>query len=330
MTSQRADYDNPWKEALGLYFQPFMAFFFPQIEANIDWNRGYEFLDKEFQQVVRDAEIGRIYADKLVKVWQRDGSEIWVLIHVEVQSQVQSDFPERMYVYNYRIFDMYRRPVVSLAVLSDDHDEWRPDSYSYALWGCRISLEFPMVKLLDYQTRSTLLSESTNPFAVIVAAHLTTQQTTQDPQGRYLGKLTLAKSLYQRGYSRGDILELFRLIDWMMTLPEGIESEFKQEIRRFEEDLQMPYVTSFERLARIEGKQEGLSEGILQKGREDVIDVLTIRFSDVPPSLVEAINQIEDPSLLKTLLRQAITTSSIIEFQGNLSQLSSVQGTSTP
>ena len=201
MTSQRADYDNPWKEALGLYFQPFMAFFFPQIEANIDWSRGYEFLDKEFQQVVRDAEIGRIYADKLVKVWQRDGSEIWVLIHVEVQSQVQSDFPERMYVYNYRIFDMYRRPVVSLAVLSDDHDEWRPDSYSYALWGCRISLEFPIVKLLDYQTRSTLLSESTNPFAVIVAAHLTTQQTTQDPQGRYLGKLRLAKSLYQRGYS---------------------------------------------------------------------------------------------------------------------------------
>lgn len=105
-----------------------------------------------------------------------------------------------------------------------------------------------------------------------------------------------------------------------MTLPEGIEGEFKQEIRRFEEDLQMPYVTSFERLAR----QEGLDEGILQKGREDVIDVLTIRFSDVPPSLVEAINQIEDPSLLKPLLRQAITTSSIIEFQGNLSQLSSV------
>jgi len=322
MTVQRADYDNPWKEALGLYFQPFMAFFFPQIEANIDWNRGYEFLDKEFQQVVRDAEIGRIYADKLVKVWQRDGSEIWVLIHVEVQSQVQSDFPERMYVYNYRIFDMYRRPVVSLAVLSDDHDEWRPDSYSYALWGCRISLEFPIVKLLDYQTRSTLLSESTNPFAVIVAAHLTTQQTTQDPQGRYLGKLRLAKSLYQRGYSRQDILELFRLIDWMMTLPEGIESEFKQEIRRFEEDLQMPYVTSFERLARI--------EGILQKGREDVIDVLTIRFSDVPPSVVEVINQIEDPSLLKTLHRQAITIGSIAEFKGNLDQLSSGNETITP
>ena len=63
MTNQRADYDNPWKEALSLYFQPFMAFFFPEIDANINWCRGYEFLDKEFQQVVRDAEIGRREAD---------------------------------------------------------------------------------------------------------------------------------------------------------------------------------------------------------------------------------------------------------------------------
>ena len=91
ISPQRSDYDNPWKEALSLYFQPFMAFFFPQIESNIDWDKGYEFLDKEFQQIVREAEQGKIYADKLVKVWQKNGSEIWLLIHVEIQSQVQSE-----------------------------------------------------------------------------------------------------------------------------------------------------------------------------------------------------------------------------------------------
>jgi hypothetical protein len=58
MTEQRADYDNPWKDALSLYFPAFMAFFFPEIDANIDWNRGYEFLDKELQQITPDAEIG--------------------------------------------------------------------------------------------------------------------------------------------------------------------------------------------------------------------------------------------------------------------------------
>jgi hypothetical protein len=124
-----------------------------------------------------------------------------------------------------------------------------------------VELRFPVAKLLDYQNES--LEQNPNPFAVIVAAHLTTQQTRQDPQGRYQSKLRIAKSLYQRGYSRQDILELFRLIDWIIALPYRIEKEFQDEIERFEEDNRMRYVTKFERLAR----QDGLSEGILKKGR---------------------------------------------------------------
>ena len=69
------DYDSPWKEALDRYFQAFLALFFPSIHADIDWARGYQALDKEFQQLVPDAEVGRRYVDKLFKVWRRDGSE---------------------------------------------------------------------------------------------------------------------------------------------------------------------------------------------------------------------------------------------------------------
>jgi hypothetical protein len=191
MTLQRSDYDNPWKEALSFYFQPFMAFFFPQIESHIDWDKGYEFLDKEFQQIVREAEQGKIYADKLVKVWQKNGSEIWLLIHVEIQSQVQAEFSERMYVYNYRIFDRYRRPVLSLAVLAD-------------------------------------------------------------------------------------------------------------------EEKQVAYITSVERIAR--------QEGVIQNRKEVIMEVVEVRFSELPSALVEKINQIEDPDLLKTLLREAITIDSLVAF----------------
>jgi hypothetical protein len=311
MTDPRADYDNPWKEAISLYFQPFMSFFFPAISSQIDWSRGYEFLDKEFQQIVREAEIGRREADKLVKVWRVDGEEIWVLIHVEVQSQAQSGFAERMYVYHNRIFDRYRCPVVSLAVLADDQENWRPDRYHSELWGCQVELQFPVVKLLDYQRNLEWLEQNPNPFAIIVSAHLTTQQTRQDPQGRYQGKLRIAKSLYQRGYSRQDILELFRLIDWIIALPDRIEREFQEEIQRFEEDNRMPYVTNIERFAR----QDGLYEGILQERRENLIDILMIRFQEVPASLGEAIASLENPDQLKSLQRQAITVSSLSEFQ---------------
>lgn len=63
------DADTPWKEVLESYFPEFLALFFPEIHAGIDWTKGWRFLDKELRQVVQDAELGRRYADKLVEVW---------------------------------------------------------------------------------------------------------------------------------------------------------------------------------------------------------------------------------------------------------------------
>ena len=93
------DYDSPWKEMLDAYFPDFMAFFFPEAANDIDWARGYESLDTELQQVVRDATLGTRLADKLMKVWRRDGAEQMVLIHAEIQGDRDTGFPKRMYVY---------------------------------------------------------------------------------------------------------------------------------------------------------------------------------------------------------------------------------------
>jgi hypothetical protein len=45
-----------------------MEFFFPKVAADIDWSKGYEFLDKELQKVVRKADSTRGTVDKLVKL----------------------------------------------------------------------------------------------------------------------------------------------------------------------------------------------------------------------------------------------------------------------
>ena len=103
MSEPADDYDSPWKQALEIFFPDFMAFFFSDAHADIDWVKGYQFLDKELQQAARDAELGRRYADVLVQVWRQGGEEAWVLVHVEVQGQPQAEFAERMYVYNYRL-----------------------------------------------------------------------------------------------------------------------------------------------------------------------------------------------------------------------------------
>ena len=157
------EYDSPWKEVLELHFRDFLAFFFPDIERDVDWPRGYESLDKELPKLERDAATGGRYADKLTKVWRRNGEERLVFIHVEVQGDPDPGFPLRMYVYNYRIFDRHQQPVVSLAILADDSPGWRPDRHVEELWGCRTGLWFPIVKLWDYNERWLELEASDSP-----------------------------------------------------------------------------------------------------------------------------------------------------------------------
>jgi hypothetical protein len=52
--------------------------------------------------------------------------------------------------------------------------------------------------------------------------------------------------MYDRGYERALIEQLLRLIDWMIRLPAALEAEFRQELYAYEEQRQMPYVTTFE------------------------------------------------------------------------------------
>ena len=64
----------------------------------------------------------------------------------------------------------------------------------------------------------------------------------------------------------------------------------------------------------------GLEQGTVQTAHEWLLEVLTTRFEVVPPKVIEAINQIEDASVLKQLFRQAIAISSMVEFQQFLFQ----------
>ncbi len=242
-----ADYDSPWKEALDVYFPAFLAFFFPRIHADIDWSRGYEFLDKELQKIVPKAAGGRLYVDKLVKVWRKNGREEWVLIHVEVQTQRDPRFPRRMYGYNTRLADRYNRRVVSLAVLADDDPDWRPDHFEDELWGWSVRMSWPPLKLLDYAAREAELETSKNPFAKVVLAHLKALETRGDPAGRRTWKFRLVRGLYERGFSREEVRQLLRVIDWLMELPPRFKRQFEQELNQYEEGRRVPYVTTFER-----------------------------------------------------------------------------------
>ena len=292
------DYDSPWKEALDAYFEAFLALLFPEVHAQIDWSRGYESLDKEFQQVVREAEVGRRYVDKLVKVWTKDGLECWVLIHVEVQTTRDAEFPSRMYIYNYRVFDRYNTPVASLAVLADDDPTWRPSEFRNNLFGCEAGIRFPFVKLLDFAAHEVELEASANPFAKVVLAHLKARETHDNPADRHAWKLRLVRGLYERGFSAKDVRELFRVIDWMMELPPPLEDVFWQDMAKIQKERHMPFITTPERV----GHRRGLRTGIEL--------LLRARFGEEGLKLMPEIQEIHEDEQLKAILTALGTATS--------------------
>lgn len=282
-----SDFDSPWKEALDRFFQAFLQFFFPNVAAGIDWGKGYEVLDKELEQIVREGEAGKRLADKLFKVWLTSGQPLWVLIHVEVQSQRQEEFAERMFVYHYRIYDRFRHPVVSLAVLGDEHANWRPAEFHYGFFGCRMVLQFPMVKLLDYSPLAAALETDSNPFALVVVTHLQSLATRDTPKERFNRKIHLCKALLDRGVDPENFRLLFKFIDWMMDLPDELAAQFEYEIEAYEKEKKMPYITSIERRAFKKEREMGREEGRQEGRKQLLLEILEVKFGPLSPKAKE-------------------------------------------
>ncbi len=68
---------------------------------------------------------------------------------------------------------------------------------------------FSVVKVLDYGKDWEKLERDQNPFAMVVMAHLKAREV-KDGQERKRWKLHLVWLIYESGYEKQDILELFR------------------------------------------------------------------------------------------------------------------------
>jgi len=180
--------------------------------------------------------------------------------------------------------------VASFAVLADDSLGWRPSQYRIDVLGCEHVFRFPTAKLLDFEPDLAALKRQSNPFALVTAAHLSALRTRRHMGRRFAAKRELVRLLYEQGWERQRVIDLFAIIDWMLALPKELEHKVWQDIDEIERKAQMKYVTSVERLAverghstgKLEGKLEGLLEGKLEGKLETLTRLLTRRFGPLP------------------------------------------------
>jgi predicted transposase/invertase (TIGR01784 family) len=97
--------------------------------------------------------------------------------------------------------------------------------------------------------------------------------------------MTVAEQLIQKGVQQG------AQQGWQQGIQQGLQQGVQQ------------------------GLQQGLQQGEVKKAREDIVNVLEIRFGDISLSLKERLTAICDQTILEDLLRKAVTVASLTDLE---------------
>ncbi|MFN8576761.1 MAG: hypothetical protein U0354_07875 [Candidatus Sericytochromatia bacterium] len=258
--------DHIWKRIIDKFFNKFAEFFLPDLHKDIDFTHKPKFLDNQLLKITQKSGGKDRESDKLVEVKLKDGTERFILIHVEVQDSRKPDFSFRMFQYHYRIFDKFNKKVVALAIYTDINSKFKPNEYKDELYGTGIRYWFNTYKVLEQKDKKEILKNSDNPFSLVILASLYYLESKDNDNKRYNFKIELTKLLLEKGYKRKDIYELFEFIDILLKFNDDIlEEKYIEEINKVSKTKEKEIISPFKRITRKEEKKH-IAINLLKEG----------------------------------------------------------------
>ena len=260
--------DILWKSILEEIFDDFLRFFFPNADRLFDLEKGFEYLDKELEQLFppENEKCSPKYVDKLVKVYSRSGIEAWLLVHIEVQGYRDDSFSDRMFTYYYRIWDKYRKPITAFAILTDDCRYYLPGQFEQACLGTSLCFRFNSFKVLDQSEEE--LAGNDNPFAQAVLVTKTALLGKRlTPDKLYRLKIDLAKRLLSRDIPKRKIGKLLEFLKFYVRLEsDELDDEFDLEVNKAvnQSAITMTFAETILMIVREEAEEKGLGKGLVQ------------------------------------------------------------------
>lgn len=242
----RANYGSAWNDVIEACFTDIIKYI-SDLDTRLDLELPHEFLNRDFQQINRELEIIGEYTSKLVRVWVNQPEEEWVLLHLHVQGEYFEELPRKMYIQSGRVFNHFDQHPLTIVLLCDEDKNWRPDGFSRGdeAFGNFLQFRFANLKLLDFNSDEQWqeLEKSDNLFANVIMAHLKALETSQAPSEHKIWKTKLTHRLYEKGLESQDIRNLYKFIDKAFVLPEALQKEFWEELKQFETERHVTYIT---------------------------------------------------------------------------------------
>jgi len=274
--------DILWKGILEKVFEDLLRFVFPDVDKELDLQRGVCFLDKELGQMY--PEPGKPshtrVVDKLIKVYRRDGQERWMLTHIEVQGQARPEFARRMFAYYYRILDRYDQPVTAIAIFAGRIKKNIDNQFQDHCLGTHILYQYNTLYLRDYADEELAASENLFALVLLVAKKaLLTGKDEEELDSKLLEqKLLIARLLLKRkDVDEEKINAIFIFLNnYLLFAKKETNRIFMEQVDQLTgKKKSMDILEQVAEIREKEGLQRGLQKGRAQERVKSVRAFLT-------------------------------------------------------
>ncbi|MBF0495729.1 MAG: hypothetical protein HQK58_04015 [Deltaproteobacteria bacterium] len=237
--------------------------------------------------------------DAAIMVTEESGNRRLVII--EVQTHWEKDVPMRLLEYRYRYMLKYHVEVISCVILllpAAGASEIYQDS--------EVQFRFRLIRVYDLEAQDIMAGGAVCLMPLV-------------PLMRHGAEALdeVDKSIYKSHLPTKDKADLLTITAIFAGL---VSKEMAGKLISRRRDI-MIESAAYEVIREIEYKEgrlvgllEGKLEGVVLKSRQDIIQIVKLRFEILPPGILQTIECISDLDMLDALLKSAVTAASLDQF----------------
>lgn len=232
-----------------------------------------------------------------------------VILVLESQTRWEGDVPERLFHYTSRLRERYRLGVYPVVLVFRPTGQWVEEWVMQGLGRQVVRFGFEVIRLWEVEAREVIERGLKGVYPLLPLmrqAGRGVEEVLEESQRLILEGI-------EERQARADAYVALRVLSEIGHPGDLVERilhrrEIMSESRFYREILE-------------EGRVAGLQEGMEERLREDVLEVLEVRFGRVPPGLEEQVRRLRGRKTLEGLHRRAVLVESLEVFGEELARV---------